>query len=89
MAKLIATGEKDKSVQIQMNNFSHLPSFIHGHFLFQTKRAAKGQAIGLWVERRNQRVIRRKGLEKVTVEELVGEITPKGRGINLLIVEYL
>eukprot|EP01041_Mallomonas_annulata_P012845 gene12845-27078_t len=24
-------------------------------------------------------VIRRKGLEKVTVEELVGEITPKGR----------
>ena len=25
-------------------------------------------------------VIRRKGLEKVTVEELVAEITPKGRG---------
>jgi enhancer of yellow 2 transcription factor len=25
-------------------------------------------------------VIRRKGLEKVTIEELVAEITPKGRG---------
>ena len=25
-------------------------------------------------------IIRRKGLEKVTVEELVAEITPKGRG---------
>lgn len=25
-------------------------------------------------------VIRRKGLEKVTIEELVDEITPKGRG---------
>ena len=25
-------------------------------------------------------VIRRKGLEKVTIEELVEEITPKGRG---------
>lgn len=25
-------------------------------------------------------VIRRKGLEKVTVEDLVGEITPRGRG---------
>jgi hypothetical protein len=27
-------------------------------------------------------VIRRKGLEKVTIEELVSEITPKGRGKN-------
>jgi enhancer of yellow 2 transcription factor len=27
-------------------------------------------------------VIRRKGLEKVTVEELVAEITPQGRGYN-------
>ena len=26
-------------------------------------------------------IIRRKGLEKVTVEELVAEITPHGRGI--------
>ena len=29
-------------------------------------------------------VIRRKGLEKVTIEELVAEITPKGRGKLLL-----
>lgn len=28
-------------------------------------------------------VIRRKGLEKVTVEELVAEITPQGRGVDL------
>ena len=28
-------------------------------------------------------VIRRKGLEKVTIEELVAEITPKGRGEHL------
>ena len=27
-------------------------------------------------------VIRRKGLEKVTVDDLVGEITPRGRGKN-------
>jgi hypothetical protein len=27
-------------------------------------------------------VIRRKGLEKVTIEELVAEITPKGRGTH-------
>ena len=27
-------------------------------------------------------IIRRKGLEKVTVEELVAEITPKGRGLS-------
>ncbi len=26
-------------------------------------------------------VIRRKGLEKVTVEDLVAEITPRGRGL--------
>jgi hypothetical protein len=30
-------------------------------------------------------IIRRKGLEKVTVEELVAEITPKGRGEFVLI----
>jgi len=32
-------------------------------------------------------VIRRKGLEKVTVEELVAEITPKGRGNESKILE--
>ena len=31
-------------------------------------------------------VIRRKGLEKVTIEELVAEITPKGRGIIIIIL---
>lgn len=30
-------------------------------------------------------VIRRKGLEKVTIEELVAEITPKGRGSGNLL----
>jgi enhancer of yellow 2 transcription factor len=29
-------------------------------------------------------IIRRKGLEKVTVEELVAEINPKGRGLSNL-----
>ena len=32
-------------------------------------------------------IIRRKGLEKVTVEELVAEITPHGRGEELLILK--
>ena len=30
-------------------------------------------------------VIRRKGLEKVTIEELVTEITPKGRGVLVVL----
>lgn len=34
-------------------------------------------------------VIRRKGLEKVTIEELVEEITPKGRGKVALKLSYL
>jgi enhancer of yellow 2 transcription factor len=34
-------------------------------------------------------VIRRKGLEKVTVEELVAEITPQGRGNGTCFVCYL
>lgn len=33
-------------------------------------------------------VIRRKGLEKVTIEELVAEITPKGRGNEMVICIY-
>ena len=33
-------------------------------------------------------VIRRKGLEKVTVEELVAEITPKGRCTFVIFIEH-
>jgi hypothetical protein len=34
-------------------------------------------------------VIRRKGLEKVTIEELVTEITPKGRGTVTAVAHFL
>ena len=33
-------------------------------------------------------IIRKKGLEKVTVEELVAEITPHGRGLYLNLQNY-
>lgn len=95
MAKLVESGEKDKLKEmlrerlVQCGRFASSPTsspslFCYYHHLISIFISLMFAIVLLgWRDELKEYckdVIRKKGLEKVTVEELVAEITPHGRG---------
>ena len=93
MAKLIETGEKDRlkgTLLIFSKDLKSHMIFIVIHRNFKKKKEMLHDRLvsSGWRDELKEHckaIIRRKGLEKVTVEELVAEITPKGRCESVLI----
>jgi enhancer of yellow 2 transcription factor len=85
MAKLVETGEKDR--------FMNKDIIIFYCLSYRLKEMLRERLIQCgWrddLKEYCKDVIRRKGLEKVTIEELVAEITPKGRCKSLMLSPLL
>lgn len=88
MQKLIETGEKDRFIlqnsppTVSLSGSEPITCIIP--FVRRLKEFLRERLVASgWRDELKEsckEVIRRKGLEKVTIEELVAEITPKGRG---------
>ena len=79
MAKLVETGQKDRSSSTIRGYYQTTDFFVRLKEMVRERLAACG-----WrddIKRYCKEIILKKGLEKVTVEELVVDITPRGRSM--------